>query len=126
MYTVSLLTSKDVKSKVKALCGQFDVMVSFYQPLAHPVHHFAGEWSSCAQHEILTYGTAKDQMPKEAIMDRTMTVLGLCFGNLKEGDRSAYNVAMHEFMVDYNSRDDPRVTPKVQHQEAWQSPEALL
>ena len=76
--------------------------------------------------KILTYGTAKDQMPKEAIMDRTMTVLGLCFGNLKEGDRSAYNVAMHEFMVDYNSRDDPRVTPKVQHQEAWQSPEALL
>ena len=74
----------------------------------------------------MTYGTAKDQMSKEATMDRSMTVLGLCFDNLKEGDRSAYNVAMHEFMVDHNSCDDPRVTPKVQHQEAWQSPEALV
>ena len=51
MYTVSLLTSEDAKSKIKALCGQFDVMFSFNQPIAHPVHHFVGEWSSCAQHK---------------------------------------------------------------------------
>ena len=55
-----------------------------------------------------------------------MTVLGLCFDTLKEGDRSAYNVAFHEFMVDYNNRDDARTTLKPQHVEAWQSPEALL
>ena len=29
-YTVSLLTSEDVKSKIKALRGQFDIMFSFY------------------------------------------------------------------------------------------------
>ena len=29
-------------------------------------------------------------------------------------------------MVDYNNRDDARVTPKPQHKDAWQSPEALL
>jgi len=31
MYTVSLLTSEDVKSKTKALRGQFDDMFFFYQ-----------------------------------------------------------------------------------------------
>jgi hypothetical protein len=51
-------------------------------------------------------------MPTAAIMDRTMTVLGLCFDTLKEGGRSAYNVAFHEFMIDYNNRDDIRMTPK--------------
>ena len=55
-----------------------------------------------------------------------MTVLGLCFDLLKEGDRTPYNVALHEFMIDCNSRDDPRVTPKPQHMGAWQSPEELL
>jgi len=39
MYTVSLLTSEDIKSKIKALRGQFDVMFGFYQPLLNPVHH---------------------------------------------------------------------------------------
>ena len=62
--------------------------------------------------KLLNYGTAKDQMPTAAIMDRAMIVLGLCFGTLKEGDHSAYNVAFHEFMVDYNNRDDIRMTPK--------------
>jgi len=76
--------------------------------------------------KLLNYGTAKDQMPSAAIMDRIMTVLGLCFDTLKEGDRSAYNAAFHEFMVDYNNRDDARTTLKTQHAEAWQSPEALL
>ena len=55
-----------------------------------------------------------------------MTVLGLCFDSLQEGDRTPYNVAIHEFMVDYNNRDDVRVRPKPQHKDAWQSPEALL
>ena len=55
-----------------------------------------------------------------------MTVLGWCFDTLKEGDRSAYNVAFHEFMVDYNNRDDARTTLKPQHVGAWQPPEALL
>ena len=59
-------------------------------------------------------------------MDRLLTVLGLCFDSLKEGDRTPYNVALHNFMIDYNNRDDPRVTPKPQHKGAWQSPEALL
>ena len=59
-------------------------------------------------------------------MDRLLTVLGLCFDSLKEGDRTPYNVALHEFMVDYNNRDDHRVAPKPQHKDAWQSPEALL
>ena len=59
-------------------------------------------------------------------MDRLLTVLGLCFDSLKEGDRTPYNAALHEFMIDHNSRDNPRVTPKPQHKDAWQSPEALL
>ena len=59
-------------------------------------------------------------------MDRLLTVLGLCSDSLKEGDRTPCNVALHDFMIDYNSRDDPRVTPKPQHTDAWQSPEALL
>ena len=29
-------------------------------------------------------------------------------------------------MIDYNTPDDPRVTPKPQHKDAWQSPESLL
>ena len=55
-----------------------------------------------------------------------MAVLGLCFDTLKEGDHSACNVTFHEFMVDYNNRDDARTALKPQHVEAWQSPEALL
>ena len=35
MYTVSLLTSEGVKSKIKALRGQFDVMFGFYQQAAY-------------------------------------------------------------------------------------------
>ena len=62
--------------------------------------------------KLLNYGTAKDQMPSAAIMGHTMAVLGLCFDTLKEGDRSAYNDAFHESMVDYNNRDDARTTPK--------------
>ena len=125
MYTVSLLTSEDVKSKIKALRGQFDVMFGFYKPLLHPVHHFVSG-PLALNTKLLNYGTAKDQMPSAAIMDRIMTVLGLCFDTLKEGDRSAYNVAFHEFMVDYNNRDNTRTTLKPKHVEAWQSPEALL
>ena len=55
-----------------------------------------------------------------------MTVLSLSFDSLQEGDRTPYNVAIHEFMVDYNNRDDARVRPKPQHKDAWQSPEALM
>ena len=58
-------------------------------------------------------------------MDRLMTVLGGSFDSLQEGDRTPYNVAINDFMVDYNNRDDPRVLPKPQHKDAWQSPEAL-
>ena len=112
MYTVSLLTSEDVKSKIKALRGQFDVMFSFYQPLVHPVHHFVGG-PLALNTKLLNYGTVKDQVPTAAIMDRTMDALGLCFDTLKEGDRSAYNVAFHEFMVDYNNRDDTRTTAQL-------------
>ena len=95
-------------------------MFSFYKSFVHPVHHFVGG-PLALNTKLLNYGTAKGQMPTAAIMDRTMTVLGMCFG-----DRSAYNVAFHEFIVDYNNRDDARLTPKPQHVEAWQSPEALL
>ena len=46
MYTVSILTSEDVKSKIKALRGQFDVTFFFYQPLPSLCWQ-----SSCAEHE---------------------------------------------------------------------------
>ena len=98
MYTVSLLMSEDVKSKIKALCGQFDVMYFFYQPLAHPVHHAVGGFLALNT-KLLNYGTVKDQMPTKATMNRTVAVLGLCFDTLKEGDRSACNVAFHELMI---------------------------
>ena len=125
LFTVVSLTSEDVKSKLKTLRGQFDVMFQFYSPLVHPAHHFiAGPLA--LNTKILQYGTAKDQLSPIPLMDRLLTVLGLCFDSLKEGDRTPYNVALHEFMIDYNNRDDPRVTPKPQHKDAWQSPEALL
>ena len=125
LHTVVSLTSEDVKSKIKTLRGQFDVMFNFYSPLQHPAHHFiAGPLA--LNTKILQYGTAKDQLLSGLLMDRLMTVLGLCFDSLNEGDRSPYNLAWHDFMVDYNSRDDPRVTPKPQHKDAWQSPETLL
>ena len=75
-------------------------MFGFYQPLLHPVYHFNGG-PLALNTELANYGTVKDQVPTAAIMERTMDVLGLCFGALKEGDRSAYNAAFHEFMVDY-------------------------
>ena len=125
LYTAEALTSEDAKSKLKALRGQFDVMFSFYNPTVHPAHHFiAGPLA--LNTKILQYGTVNDQLAPKPLMDRLLTVLGLCFDSLQEGDRTPYNVAFHEFMVDYNNRDDARVTPKPQHKDAWQSPEALL
>ena len=110
MYTASLLTSEDVKSKIKALRGQFDVMFGFYQPLLHPVvHHFASG-PLALNTKLLNYGTAKDQMPSAGNVDRIMTVLGLCFDTLKEGDRPSYNAAFHELMVDYNKSQKRRKT----------------
>ena len=35
-------------------------------------------------------------------------------------------MAWDDFKIDYNARDDPRVTPKPQHKDAWQSPNSLL
>jgi len=125
LFTVVSLTSEDVKSKLKTLRGQFDVMFQFYRPLIHPAHHFI-QGPLALNTKILQYGTVKDQLPPVPLMDRLLTVLGLCFDSLKEGDRTPYNAALHEFMIDYNNRDDPRVTPKPQHKNAWQSPEALL
>ena len=125
LYTVEALTSEDVKSKLKALRGQFDVMFGFYSPDVHPAHHFiAGPLA--LNTKILQYGTVNDQLASKPLMDRLMTVFGLCFDSLQEGDRTPYNVAFHKLMVDYNNRDDARVTPKPQHKDAWQSPEALL
>ena len=125
LYTVEALTSEDVKSKLKTLRGQFDMMFSFYDPSIHPAHHFiAGPLA--LNTKILQYGTVNDQLASKPLMDRLLTVLGLCFDSLQEGDRTPYNVAFHEFMVDYNNRDDVRVKPKPQHKDAWQSPEALL
>ena len=119
------LTSEDVKSKLETLRRQFGVMFNFYSPLVHPAHHFiAGPLA--LNTKILQYGTVKDQLPPVPLMGRLLTVLGLCFDSLKESDRTPYDAALREFMVDYNSRDDPRVTPKPQHKDAWQSPEALL
>ena len=40
LFTVVSLTSEDVKSKLKTLRRQFDVMFNFYSPLVHPAHHF--------------------------------------------------------------------------------------
>ena len=110
---------------MKTLRGQFDVMFNFYDPSVHPAHHLiAGPLA--LNTKILQYGTVSDQLASKPLMDRLMTVLGLCFDSLQEGDRTPYNVALHEFMVDYNNRDDVRVRPKPQHKDAWQSPEALL
>ena len=75
---------------------------------------------------MLQYGTTKDQLPLIALIGRLLTVLGLCYGSLKEGGRTPYNMAWHDFMIDYNARDDPRVAPTPQHRDAWQSPESLL
>ena len=75
-------------------------MFSFYQPLVHPAHHFVGG-PLVLNTKLLNYDTARGQMPTAAIMDRTITVVGLCFDTLKEGDRSAYSAAFHEFTIDY-------------------------
>ena len=100
-------------------------MFSFYDPSIHPAHHFvAGPLA--LNTKILQYGTVNDQLASKPLMDRLLTVLGLCFDSLQEGDRTPYNVALHEFMVVYNNRDDVRARPKPQHKDAWQSPEALL
>ena len=125
LYTVVTLTSEDVKSKLKTLRGQFDMMFNFYDPCVHPVHHLISG-PLALNTKILQYGTVSDQLASKPLMDRLMTVLGSCFDSLQEGDRTPYNVAIHEFMVDYNNRDDARVRPKPQHSDAWQSPEALL
>ena len=125
LYTVVTLTSEDVKSKLKTLRGQFDVMFNYYDPCVHPVHHLISG-PLALNTKILQYGTVSDQLASQPLMDRLMTVLGGCFDSLQEGDRTPYNVAIHEFMVDYNNRDDARVRPKPQHSDAWQSPEALL
>ena len=125
LYTVETLTSEDVKSKLKTLRGQFDMMFNFYDPCVHPVHHLISG-PLALNTKILQYGTVSDQLASKPLMDRLMTVLGLCFDSLQEGDRTPYNAAIHEFMVDYNNRDDVRVRPKPQHKDAWQSPEALL
>ena len=118
LFTVVSLTSEDIKSKRKTLCGQFDVTFNFYSPLVHPAHHFiAGPLA--LNTKILQYGTIKDQLPRVALMDRLLTVLGLCYDSLKECDRTPSNMARHDFMLDYNARDDPRVTPKPQHTDAW-------
>ena len=88
LNTVVLLTSEDVKSKIKTLRGQFDVMFNFYSPLQHLAHHFiAGPLA--LNTKILQYGTAKDQLLSGPLMNRLMTVLGLCFDSLNEGDRSS-------------------------------------
>ena len=100
-------------------------MFNFYSPLVHPVHHFiAGPLA--LNTKILQYGTVKDQLPQVALMDRLLTVLGLCYDSLKEGDCTPCNMEWNDFMIDYNARDDPRVTPKPYHRDAWQSPEPLL
>ena len=62
MYTVSLLTSEDVKSKTKALRGHFGAMFGVYQPLLHLVHHFVGG-PLALNTKLLNYGTVKYQMP---------------------------------------------------------------
>ena len=56
LFTVVSLTPEDVKSKLKTLCGQFDVMFNFYSLLVHPAHHFiAGPLA--LNTKILQYGT---------------------------------------------------------------------
>ena len=124
LYTVETLTSEDVKSKLKTLRGQFDIMFSHYDPTIHPLHHLVSG-PLALNTKILQYGTVVDQLGSAPLMDRLMTVLGGSFDSLQEGDRTPYNVAINDFMVDYNNRDDPRVLPKPQHKDAWQSPEAL-
>ena len=125
LYTVVTLTSEDVKSKLKTLRGQFDVMFNHYDPVVHPVHHLVSG-PLALNTKILQYGTVSDQLASQPLMDRLMTVIGGSFDSLQEGDRTPYNVAIHEFMVDYNNRDDARVRPKPQHSDAWQSPDTLL
>ena len=124
LYTVETLTSEDVKSKLKTLRGQFDIMFNFYNPTLHPLHHLVSG-TLALNTKILQYGTAVDQLGSAPLMDRLVTVLDGSFDSLQEGDRTPYNVAINDFMIDYNNRDDPRVLPKPQHKDAWQSPEAL-
>ena len=61
LCTVVSLTLEDVKSKLKALRGQFDVMFNFYSPLVHPAHHFiAGPLA--LNTKILQYGTVRHSL----------------------------------------------------------------
>ena len=124
LYTVETLTSEDVKSKLKTLRGQFDIMFNHYDPTLHPLHHLVSG-PLALNTKILQYGTVVDQLGSAPLMDRLVTVIDGSFDSLQEGDRTPYNVAINDFMVDYNNRDDPRVLPKPQHKDAWQSPEAL-
>ena len=125
LFAVASLTSEDVKSKLKTLRGQFDVIFNFYSPLVRPAHHFiAGPLA--LNTKILQYGTAKDQLPPIALMNRLLTAIGLCFDSLKESNRTPYNVAWHDSMIDYNARGGTRVAPKPPHRDAWKSPKALL
>ena len=81
LYTAEALTSEDAKSKLKALRGQFDVMFGFYSPTVHPAHHFiAGPLA--LNTKILQYGTVNDQLAPKPLMDRLLTVFGLCFDSL--------------------------------------------
>ena len=86
-YTVETLTSEDVKSKLKTLRGQFDMVFNFYDPCVHPVHHLISG-PLALNTKILQYGTGSDQFASKPLMDRLMTVLGLCFDSLQEGDRT--------------------------------------
>ena len=92
LFTVVSLTSEDVKSKLKTLRGQFDVMFNFYSPLVHSAHHFI-TGPLALNTNILQYGTTKDRLPQVALMDRLLTVLGLCYDLLKECDRTPYDMA---------------------------------
>ena len=73
-------------------------MFNFYSPLVHHAHHFiAGPLA--LNTKILQYGTTKDQLSQVALMDRLLTVLGLCYGSRKEGDRTPCNMAWDDFIT---------------------------
>ena len=101
------------------------MMFNHYDPTVHPLHHLVSG-PLAVNTKILQYGTVSDQLGSKPLMDRLMTVLSLSFDSLQGGDRTPYNVAINDFMVDYNNRDDARVRPKPQHKDAWQSLEALM
>ena len=67
-------------------------MFNFYSPLVHSAHHFI-TGPLALNTNILQYGTTKDRLPQVALMDRLLTVLGLCYDSLKESDRTPDNMA---------------------------------